>query len=517
MSNPLPSKSGKPGRTQIFIILLLLILGIAVGALILRSGSAKAVGDDHGHAETAQPEADDGHNHSDEHAEDAAPKGPNGGQLFTENDFSLELRLTEEGGEPRFQAWLSENDKPLALTGTQVTVSLTRPNGDEQEITLQPQAGVLTSAQTVDEPHLFEAAVAVQTPKEPYLFTFTQNEGLIAMTDAQIAAASITLDTSAPATIRSALQFPGEIKFNEDRTAHIVPRAAGVVESVGANLGQQVRKGQVLAVLSSASVSERRAELQAAQRRRELAKITYEREQSLWQQKISPEQDVLQARQALQEAEIAVANATQKLQTLGSSARSGALGRLELRAPFDGMVVEKHIALGEAVKEDANVFTLSDLSSVWAELSIAARDLQQVRVGEQVVVRAGASDATANGVIAYVGSFIGEQTRTAPARVVLPNPQGAWRPGLYVTVEVLSDEKTSPVTVESSALQTMDDQPVVFLKVPGGFAPQPVQTGRSDGKRVEILKGLKPGATYAAAGSFVIKSEQGKSSATHTH
>src|SRR5690606_10209133 len=165
-------------------------------------------------------------------------------------------------------------------------------------------------------------------------------------------------------------------------------------------------------VLSSASVSETRAELQAAQRRRELAKITYEREQSLWQQKISPEQDVLQARQALQEAEIAVANATQKLQTLGSSARSGALGRLELRAPFDGMVVEKHIALGEGVKEDANVFTLSDLSSVWAEVSIAARDLQQVRVGEQVVVRAGASDATANGVIAYVGSFIGEQTRT---------------------------------------------------------------------------------------------------------
>ena len=510
MSHPLPSKSGRPGRTQIFIIFLLLAVGIAVGALILRSGSAQPVGDGHGHAEAAKPEADDGHNHSDEdgaHAEDAAPKGPNGGQLFTENDFSLELRLTEAGGEPRFQAWLHENDKPLALTGTQVTVSLTRPNGDAQEITLQPQAGVLTSVQAVDEPHIFEAAVAVQTLKEPYLFTFSQNEGLIAMTDAQIQAASITLDTSAPATLRSALQFPGEIKFNEDRTAHIVPRAAGVVESVSANLGQQVKKGQVLAVISSATVSETRAELQAAQRRRELAQTTYAREQSLWQEKISPEQDVLQARQALREAEITVANATQKLQTLGTSARSGSLGRLELRAPFDGMVVEKHIALGEAIKEDTNVFTLSDLSSVWAELSIAARDLQQVRVGERVVVRAGA----------YVGSFIGEQTRTAPARVVLPNPQGAWRPGLYVTVEVLADEKTSPVTVEASALQTMDDQPVVFLKVPGGFAPQPVQTGRSDGKRVEILKGLKPGATVAAAGSFVIKSEQGKSSATHTH
>ena len=212
-----------------------------------------------------------------------------------------------------------------------------------------------------------------------------------------------------------------------------------------------------------------------------------------------------------------MANTTQKLRTLGTSTSSGSLGRVELRAPFDGMVVEKHIALGEAVKEDANVFTLTDLSSVWAELSVAARDLQQVRVGERVVVRAGASDATANGVIAYVGSFIGEQTRTAPARVVLPNPQGAWRPGLFVTVEILTGEKASPVTVASSALQTVDDTPVVFLKVPGGFAPQPVQTGRSDGKRIEVLGGLKAGMPYASTGSFVVKSELGKGSAEHTH
>ncbi|KQP13182.1 efflux RND transporter periplasmic adaptor subunit [Pseudorhodoferax sp. Leaf267] len=520
MSNASPSASGKPGRQQVFIIIVLLVVGAIVGAMILRSGPTKpAGGDSHGHEESAKA-GDDGHGHAEEagaHAEEAAPKGPHGGQLFTEGDFALELLLAEEGGEPRFKAWLVDKAQPMPLAGTAVALTLTRPNGDEQEIVLRPVNGVLTSAQTVAEPHIFEASVAVQTPKESYLFSFSQQEGKVAMTDAQIQAASITLDTSVPATIRSALQFPGEIKFNEDRTAHIVPRVLGVVESVSANLGQQVKKGQVLAVISSAAVSETRSELQAAQRRRELAQTTYEREQSLWQQKISPEQDVLQARQALREAEITVANATQKLQTLGASTHSGALGRLELRAPFDGMVVEKHIALGEAVKEDASVFTLSDLSSVWAELSVAARDLQQVRVGERVVVRAGASDAVANGTVSYVGSLIGEQTRTAPARVVLPNPQGAWRPGLFVTVEVLAAEKASAVTVAAAALQTLDDQPVVFLKVPGGFVPQPVQTGRSDGKRVEIVRGLKPGASVAAAGSFVVKSEQGKSSATHTH
>jgi cobalt-zinc-cadmium efflux system membrane fusion protein len=521
MAHPLPSASGKPSRKHIVVIACLIAFGVIAGALILRGGPAsKATGGHAGHSEEADAkEKDDGHGHAEEGAghEDERPEGPNGGQRFTEGDFGLELLIVEEGDQPRFKAWVYDKDRPASVDGVRVTVSLTRPGGEQQEITLTPRAGVLTSEQAVAEPHVFEATVAVQTAQEPYLFAFSREEGKVHMTEAQIKAASITLDTSAPASIRTALQFPGEIKFNEDRTAHIVPRAAGVVDSVSANLGQQVKRGQVLAVISSATVSEMRSELQGAQRRRELAKTTYEREKTLWEQKISPEQDVLQAQQTLREAEISVANATQKLLTLGASTGSASLGRLELRAPFEGIVVEKHLALGEAVKEDATVFTLSDLSNVWAELNIPARDLPQVRVGERVVVRAGASDATAEGTISYVGALLGEQTRTARARVVLPNPQGAWRPGLFVTVEVVANEVNAPVTVAAAALQTLEEKPVVFLKVEGGFVPQFVQVGRSDGKRVEIVGGLKPGASYAAAGSFIVKSEQGKGSATHTH
>lgn len=341
----------------------------------------------------------------------------------------------------------------------------------------------------------------------------------VSLTDGQIAASGIEVDTSAAAVVRTALQLPGEIRFNEDRTAHIVPRVAGVVESVGANLGQKVRRGQVLATVSSTTVSEIRSELQAAQRRRELAQTTYERERSLWEQKVSPEQDVLQARQALREAEIAVANASQKLRTLGAPAEAGALGRIELRAPFDAVVVEKHIAIGEAVREDSSVFTLSDLSTVWAEMSIGAGDLSKVRVGERVRVRAAAADAVADGRISFVGSLIGAQTRTAPARVELSNPQGAWRPGLFVTVEVLTNDndQPSPVTVSADALQTVEEKTSVFVKVEGGFVARQVRVGRSDGQRVEILDGLQAGEPYAANGSFVIKSEQGKRSATHTH
>ncbi|KLN54346.1 efflux RND transporter periplasmic adaptor subunit [Variovorax paradoxus] len=344
-----------------------------------------------------------------------------------------------------------------------------------------------------------------------------EDEEKIAFTDEQIKAADMTIESAGPARIKSSLQLPGEIKFNEDRTAHVVPRVAGVVDSVPANLGQEVKRGQVLAVLSSPSLSEQRSELQSAQRRLELARTTYEREKKLWEEKISPQQDYLQAQQAMQEAQIAVANANQKLQALGATPGSSALGRYELRAPFDGMVVEKHISLGESVGEAVNVFTISDLSTVWAEISVAANNLNLVRIGEPVSIRSSAFDQTATGKVSYVGSLIGAQTRTATARVTLTNPQRIWRPGLFVNVELVASEMDAPVTVSAEAVQTVEDKPTVFLRVPGGFMPQHVQTGRSDGKRIEIVSGLKPGAAYAASGSFVVKSQQGKSSATHTH
>ncbi len=343
------------------------------------------------------------------------------------------------------------------------------------------------------------------------------DEGFIRLTDAQIKSAGIAVEPAASATLQGSFQLPGEVRFNEDRTAHVVPRVTGVVEAVPVSLGQAVRKGEVLAVISSPAVSDQRADLQAAQKRLQLARTTHERERRLFEEKISPQQDVQVAEQALREAEIAVANARQKLQAVGAALDSGALNRFELRAPFDGTIVEKHIALGEQVREDTAVFTVSDLRSVWAQISVPAKDLAQVRVGDGVTIRATAFEQSATGKVAYVGALIGEQTRTAQARVTLDNPKSAWRPGLFVNVEVRGDAVAAPVTVAADAVQTMADKPVVFVKTAEGFVAQPVRTGRSDGRRVEILEGLRAGTPYVAAGSFVVKAEAGKATASHAH
>lgn len=153
------------------------------------------------------------------------------------------------------------------------------------------------------------------------------HEDAVQLTAAQIQAAQITVEAAAPAAITATLQLPGEIGLNEDRTAHVVPRVAGVVESVAADLGQQVKQGQLLAVIASATLSELRSEQQAAQKRLDLARLMHDREKALWQDRISPEMDYLQARQALREAEIAATNAQQKLKALGAPAMPAEIGR----------------------------------------------------------------------------------------------------------------------------------------------------------------------------------------------
>jgi cobalt-zinc-cadmium efflux system membrane fusion protein len=399
---------------------------------------------------------------------------------------------------------------------------LTRPSGEQQQIEFEPEKTYWQSIQAIEEPHVFAANVTAKHGSQAFEFVFSKEEGKVALSDQQIAETGISLQTAGPAHIVSAVTLPGEIRFNEDKTSHVVPRLAGVVESVSANLGQQVKKAQVIAVIASTALSEQRSELLSAQKRLELARATFTREKHLWEAKISAEQDYLQARQAMREMEIAVHNAQQKLIALGASptvsVNSGTLlNRYEIRAPFDGMVVEKHIALGEAVKEDASIFTISDLSTVWADIIVSAKDLNVVGVGKQVTIKATAFDSTASGIVSYVGALMGEQTRTAKARVTLSNPQMAWRPGLFITVDLPAKESDVPIAVASDAIQMVKNQATIFIRVPGGFVAQPVTTGLSDGKVTEIVAGLMPGTEYAVNGSFVIKSEQGKAGASHEH
>jgi cobalt-zinc-cadmium efflux system membrane fusion protein len=486
--------------------------GVVLGALILAGGKPEVTADEHGHAgKEAQ------------HAEGISAKGPHGGRLLAQGDFAVEVTIFERGVPPELRVYAYANGKPVAPTEFALRLQLDRLGAQPETIAFKPQQDFLRGDREIVEPHSFKVSVSAERAGQTYRWSYDQEEGRVRMSDAAAQGAGIAVQTAGPAKIRSTLQLSGEIQFNQDRVAHVVPRLAGVVARSAKNLGDEVKKGELLAVLESQALADLKGEHLATSKRLELARTTFEREKRLWEDKISAEQDYLAARQALAEAEIAHRAVEQKLLALGLThedvMRGGAnaLTRYEIRAPLDGVVIEKHLGLGEAVKEDASIFTIADLSTVWAEMTVYPKDLDSVRLGQKATVRATSLNAEAQGQVAYVGSLVGEQTRSAKARVTLPNPERSWRPGLFVTVDLVQDETQVPVAVAADAIQTWRDWKVVFGRYGELFEVRPVELGRSDGKWVEVVNGLPAGARYAATGSFVLKADLGKAGASHDH
>jgi cobalt-zinc-cadmium efflux system membrane fusion protein len=113
--------------------------------------------------------------------------------------------------------------------------------------------------------------------------------------------------------------------------------------------------------------------------------------------------------------------------------------------------------------------------------------------------------------------LIDEKTRTVTGRVVISNRQRLWRPGMYVTVNLVQASRQVPLAIPMNAIQTIRDWSVVFIKVGNFYEARPLTLGESDGTRVEVLSGLEPGTEYVHKNSFAVKAEIGKSAATHDH
>lgn len=340
-------------------------------------------------------------------------------------------------------------------------------------------------------------------------------EGAIAMTEAQIKANGIAIDAAKPSMIQERLHLPAQIKVNAERTVAIAAPAEGIVQSVLVSPGAAVRKGQALVTIQSPTVAQWRAELSSAQQRVNLARTTYRREKTLWEERISARQDFDAAEGALREAEIAAQAARQRLSALGIAGRDGVSSIVTVRAPLDGVVVEKPAVAGQAVDPAKPLLTVADLSHVWIEAAVPADSLGQIGTGMPAKISVNALPHELTGSVSFVGPILGEATRMATARITLPNPELRLRPGMLATVDLMGPQTNVPVTVAGDAIQTIHEHNVVFVRTEAGFRAQDVTIGRSDGKRTEILKGLNAGTSYAAGGSFLLKADLGKEEAEH--
>ena len=329
----------------------------------------------------------------------------------------------------------------------------------------------------------------------------------------------IRVDTAESGSVELITELPGEVQVNGDRMAHVSPRVGGVVESVFVSLGDKVRRGQILAVLESRELADAKAVFLATAERLKLADATFRREERLWKERISSEQDYLDARRGQAEARIERRAAEQKLHALGFSQddldalinqHDAEFTVYRLTAPFDGTVIDRHITIGETIDAGTPVLTVADLETVWIDLSVYQRDIGAVREGQTArVVTEHGEEAVLE--IDFVQPLVGEDTRTATARIVASNTDHIWHPGCFVTAAVTTSQVRARVVVPVSAVIRMTDgDEVVFVETGDGFVARRVETGRRSRIGVEILSGLEPGDPFVAEGGFSLKAELGK-------
>jgi len=187
----------------------------------------------------------------------------------------------------------------------------------------------------------------------------------------------------------------------------------------------------------------------------------------------------------------------------------------EMRAPISGTVIDRQISLGEYASEQKPAFTVADISNVWVDLSVYRRDLPRVKLGDALIIDVDDGSDPIETKISYVSPVGSSDTQSALVRAVVPNEGLRLRTGLFVSARLILSAKTVAVAVKTSALQTLENRNVVFVREGSKFEARDVEIGARDAENVEILFGLLEGDRYAAKNSFIVKSEMGKGGADH--
>ena len=344
---------------------------------------------------------------------------------------------------------------------------------------------------------------------------------------------SIKLAQAQSGVINKTLNLTGEVIVAPELLYHVVPRVSGVVRQVFKHLGDEVKAGDLLATLSSRDLADAKAEFVAADSLLKLANANLKRERDLYKSKVTAKREYLAARQVQAEMSIKRKAAEQRLSAIGLTEKSilsvlrnvdKDLTLYELRAPADGVIIEKHAAQGEVLESNIRSFTVADLSQVWVNLTVYQKDLPFIHQGQQVSIstRFGVSDkqTTAMSHISWLSPVLDETTRSAKARIVIENHDGHWRPGLFVNAKVAIEKKQAEIVIPLTALQTVEGQTIIFVQhEDGDFEPQAVQTGRRDFQQVEIIQGLKLGQTYVSQNAFSLKAQlqKGEFGEGHSH
>lgn len=178
-------------------------------------------------------------------------RGPHRGRLLRDGDFALEITLYEDGPAPLFRLYAFKDDKPVDPKGVQVSIALTRLGPKVDRFTLAPEADYLTSPAIVSEPHSFDVSVAATYDGKAHKWAYSSYEGRTTITADAARAGGVTTEKAGPAVLGETLPINGRVEIIPEGQSDVIARYPGRVVSLTGELGQRVRRGQVLARVES--------------------------------------------------------------------------------------------------------------------------------------------------------------------------------------------------------------------------------------------------------------------------
>ena len=395
-----------------------------------------------------KPGADHSHEAGTDPATETPAKGEHGGRLLKQDNYTVELAIVEDGSPPRLEAWLYRDGKPLPPGAGTVDVQMTRLGGKSERHTLTAQPhGRLTSGSVVAEPHSFDVTVTARIDGRQLQWKYPSYEGRTTIAATIAKEAGIGVAPAGAGTIADEHEVQGLLTPVEGRVANVTARFPGPIRSLGANVGDRVRAGQVLASIES----------------------------------------------------------------------NLSLTRYSVTAPISGVVLSRSAAVGTVAGEGTTLFEIADLSTLWVDLHVFGADAQHIQPGVPVEVTRLSDGVSAKTTLERVLPGTATASQSTVARATLANDDGLWRAGSAVEAPITVAQQAGALVVPLAALQTLRDWDVVFVRVGETFEARPLQLGKRDAQRVEVLSGLQPGEQVVVTNSYVVKADIEKSGASHDH
>jgi cobalt-zinc-cadmium efflux system membrane fusion protein len=311
------------------------------------------------------------------------------------------------------------------------------------------------------------------------------------------------------------LRLTGAVAYNSFETTPVITQIGGPVARILVSPGQEVKVGQPMLYVSSPDYAQLRTNYVKARSAYDLALKAYSRTDELYARGARALADLEAAESTRDQARGDLDAADQALKVLGLNSekvvKEPVSPEIAVFAPIDGVVVERLASPGQVLQAGTTqVFTISNMKTVWVLANVYEHDLGLVHTGDDVEIQTDAYATTFHGKISFVSPALDVNSRTLQVRIVTDNPAGRLKKDMYVTAVVHAGAIENALTVPDAAvLRTAENEPFVYVVTdparPNQFAQRLVSVGDSQGGRTQILSGLRQGENVASDGSLFVQ------------